>query len=134
MRRRRRKRVTVVRTPLVAPSAPNVRWSMDFVTDALADGRRFRTLTIVDDFTRECPALEVDHALSGVRVAHVLDQLATTRGLPQGLVCDNGPEFAGQAWTSGPITAASLCCSSSLAGRSRMRTPRASTGVCGTNA
>lgn len=97
VRRRHRKRVAVVRAPRVAPCAPNVRWSMDFVTDALADGRRFRTLTIVDDFTRECPALEVDHALSGVRVAHVLDRLAATRGLPHGLVCDNGPEFAGQA-------------------------------------
>lgn len=97
VRCRRRKRVAVARSPLVVPEQPNERWSMDFVTDALAGGRRFRTLTIVDDFTRECPALAVDHGLSGGRVTQVLEHLAQTRGLPAGIVCDNGPEFTGQA-------------------------------------
>jgi putative transposase len=97
VRRRKRKRVAVPRVPLPAPSAPNERWSMDFVSDALGDGRKFRALTIVDDFTRECPAIEVDFSLPGDRVIRVLERLAVTRGLPQVIVCDNGPEFAGQA-------------------------------------
>ena len=95
--RRRRKRVAVARQPRPAPSRPGQRWSMDFVHDTLADGRQFRCLTIVDDYTRECPAIAVDFGLSGVVVARVLDQLATTRGLPQTIVVDNGPEFAGKA-------------------------------------
>lgn len=97
VRRRRRKRVAVPRVPLALPAGPNERWSIDFVRDTLADGRAFRGLTIVDDFTRECPAIEVDLALSGARVIAVLERLAQERGLPQGIVCDNGPEFSGQA-------------------------------------
>lgn len=74
---------------------------MDFTHDMLADGRRFRTLNIVDDFTRECPAIEVDTSLPGGRVVRVLERLAQTRGLPKAIVLDNGPEFAGRrldAW------------------------------------
>ena len=97
VRRRRRKRVAVPRTPLATPLAANERWSMDFVSDALADGRKFRSLTLVDDFTRECPVIEVDVSLSGARVAEVLDRVVARRGLPRGIVCDNGPEFASQA-------------------------------------
>jgi putative transposase len=91
--RRKRKRVAVTRRPILAPSGPNERWSMDFVSDALGDGRKFRALTIVDDFTRESPAIEVEFSLTGERVARVLERLATTRGLPTTIVCDNGPEF-----------------------------------------
>ena len=97
MRRRKRKRVAVVRIPIVPPTAPNQRWSMDFVSDALADGRKIRALTIVDAYTRECPAIEVDHSLPGARVAEVLERLRTTRGLPTTIVCDNSPEFRGEA-------------------------------------
>ena len=80
------------------PKRPNLRWSMDFVSDQLGStGRRFRCLTIVDDFTRECLAIEVDTSLPGDRVARVLDRLAFLRGLPQGIVIDNGPEFTGRA-------------------------------------
>ena len=96
VRRRKRKRVAVPRVPLPAPSAPNERWSMDFVSDALGDGRKIRVLTIVDDFTREAPAIAVDFSLPGERVARELDQLGGTRGFPTAIVCDNGPEFAGQ--------------------------------------
>lgn len=70
---------------------------VDFTTDILADGRGFRTLNIVDDFTRECVALEVDRSLPGLRVTRVLDALQATIGLLQTLVVDNGPEFAGRA-------------------------------------
>ncbi len=95
-RRRRKKHVAVPRVPLPAPTARTERWSMDFVSDALADGRPFRCFTLVDDFTRECPAIEVAHSLPAWRVIHVLERVAAERGLPRSIVCDNGPEFAGQ--------------------------------------
>jgi putative transposase len=102
VRRRRRKRLTRgERVPLPAPSQRRERWSMDFTLDTLADGRAFRTLNIVDDFTRECVAIEVDRSLPGLRVARVLDRLHAAIGLPQTIVLDNGPEFAGRtldAW------------------------------------
>jgi putative transposase len=102
VRRRRRKRLTRgERTPLPVPTHRGVRWSMDFTLDTLADGRAFRTLNIVDDFTRECVAIEVDRSLPGLRVTRVLDRLEATVGLPQTIVVDNGPEFAGRtldAW------------------------------------
>ncbi len=96
VRRRKRKRVAVPRTPLPMPTRANERWSMDFVSDALGNGRKIRALTLVDDFTRECPVIEIDFSLPGERVVRVLDRLARTRGLPTSIRCDNGPEFAGQ--------------------------------------
>lgn len=96
-RRRRKHRARVPRTPMPVPTRANERWSMDFVRDTLGDGRAFRSLTIVDDCTRESPAIEVDFSLPGTRVVAVLDRLARTRGLPKAIVCDNGPEFAGEA-------------------------------------
>ena len=96
-RRRRRKRVSVPRVTPPTPTRPNERWSMDFVRDTLADGRAFRGFTVVDDFTRECPVIEVDAHLSSERVIAVLERLAGTRGLPPALVCDNGPEFTSRA-------------------------------------
>ncbi len=76
VRRRSRKRVALERVPKPVVTASNTRWSMDFVSDALANGRRFRALTLVDDFTRECPAIEVDHSLPAERVIAVLDAVA----------------------------------------------------------
>lgn len=103
VRRRRRKRIAAgARRPLAVPNQVNERWSMDFTADTLADGRSFRTLNIVDDFSRECLALEVDTSLPGLRVTRVLERLAVERGLPAAIVIDNGPEFAGQvldAWS-----------------------------------
>lgn len=80
VRRRKRKRVAIPRTPLPLPTTANQRWSMDFVSDALSDGRKFRALTIVDDFTRESPAIEVDTSLPGERVVRGLESLADSRG------------------------------------------------------
>jgi putative transposase len=74
---------------------------MDFVTDSIVNGRRFRALAIVDDYSRECPAIEVDTSLGGLRVVNVLERLAETRGLPDVITMDNGPEFTGRhldAW------------------------------------
>ena len=98
VRKRKRKRVSrSERRPMLIPQAPNQRWSMDFQHDLLATGQRFRTLNIVDDFSRECPAIEVDTSLPGTRVVRVLDRLAETRGLPAEIVLDNGPEMIGKA-------------------------------------
>ena len=97
VRRRKRKRIGVFeRKPLPKPTAANVSWSMDFVADGLIGGRRLRCLTIVDDCTRECVAIEVDTSLPGLRVKTVLDRLADNRGLPQSITVDNGPEFDGK--------------------------------------
>ena len=96
VRSRKRKRTCKsirIRTVEV-PTRPNERWSMDFVHDWLAFGRRIRCLTIVDDFTRECLHIEVAPSMSGERVARVLDYLAFTRGLPEEIVVDNGAEFS----------------------------------------
>lgn len=96
--RKRKKLAAVIRVPLPKPSRPNERWSMDFVSDQLgATGRRIRCLTILDEYTRECLAIEVDTSLPGTRVVAVLERLKALRGLPQVLVTDNGPEFTGQA-------------------------------------
>jgi putative transposase len=98
VRRKKRKRIAAgLRVVLPAPTRPNERWSMDFVHDTLASGRKFRTLNIVDDLTREALAIEVDTSLGGHRVVRVLERLAALRGLPQVIVSDNGPEFTGRA-------------------------------------
>jgi putative transposase len=96
-KRNRKRRVAVPRAPMLAPTKVNQVWSMDFVTDALASGRRFRTLNITDDFSREAPAIEVDTSLGGVRVTRVLDRLQLERGLPLQIRSDNGPEFISKA-------------------------------------
>src|SRR5882672_11612385 len=98
VRRRVRKRIAAARRQqLDAPTKPDQRWSMDFVSDALADGRVFRTLNIIDDFSRECVAIEVDISLGGERVVRVLERLNEQRGLPERIVMDNGPEFTSKA-------------------------------------
>jgi putative transposase len=98
VRQRKRKRLArALRRPMLVPQAPNQRWSMDFQHDLLATGQRFRSLNIVDDFSRECPAIEVDTSLPGARVVRVLDRLAETRGLPKEIIVDNGPEMIGKA-------------------------------------
>ena len=96
-KRKRKKTAAMTRVILPAAERPNERWSMDFVTDSIVTGRRFRALVIVDDYSRECPAIEVDTSLGGCRVVQVLERLAETRGLPEVVTLDNGPEFAGKA-------------------------------------
>jgi putative transposase len=92
-----RKRAIGTQAPMLVPCAPNERWSLDFVSDQLTDGRRFRILAIVDDCTRECLALVADTSLSGVRVARELDQLMIERGKPKMVVSDNGSELTSNA-------------------------------------
>lgn len=91
--KKRRKRASHLRVVPDLPSAPNERWSMDFVVDRLDDGRRFRALTVVDVFTRECLAIEADFGLTGRKVAEVLDRLVLERGAPKIITVDNGSEF-----------------------------------------
>lgn len=92
-----RKRALGTRAPLVLPQGPNRRWSLDFLCDTLTDGRRFRILAVVDDFTRECLALVADTSLSGLRVSRELDAIILRRGKPQSMVSDNGTEFTSTA-------------------------------------
>jgi len=92
-RRGGRKRAVGTRVPLELPTAMNQRWSLDFVSDTLANGRRFRILCIVDDFSRECLATVVDTSLSGVRVVRELDHLTVKRATPEVIVSDNGTEL-----------------------------------------
>jgi putative transposase len=96
-RRGGRKRAMGTRAPLVLPNGPNQRWSLDFLSDALGDGRRFRILAVVDDFTRECLALVADTSLPGLRVVRELEALVSRRGRPLGLVSDNGTELTSLA-------------------------------------
>ena len=88
-----RKRALGTRKPIVLPDGPNQRWSLDFVSDALTDGRRFRILAVVDDFNRENLVLIADTSLSCQRVARELDQVIAERGMPKTIVSDNGHEF-----------------------------------------
>jgi putative transposase len=92
-----RKRALGTRRPMILPDQPNQRWSLDFVSDAFTDGRRFRVLTVVDDYTRECLALIADTSLSGRRVVRELDAIIARRGRPLTMVSDNGTEFTSMA-------------------------------------
>jgi len=96
-RRKKRHGVAVERERLGLPSRPNEVWSMDFVSDALACGRRIKALTIVDDFTKESIDIAVDHGISGQYVTRVLDRAIRFRGAPGAIRTDQGPEFTGKA-------------------------------------
>jgi len=82
---------------MLIPLGPNERWSLDFVSDKLSNGRRFRIRTIVDDFTRGCRALLADTSLGIIRVARELDLLMIEHGKPRMIVSDNGTEFTSNA-------------------------------------
>ena len=97
VRRRRRKRVSVPRRPMVLPRRVNERWSMDYVSDVIRGGRRIRIFNVVDDLSREGLASEVDTSLPARRVIQALEEIALERGYPERIVCDNGPEFRSRA-------------------------------------
>ena len=96
-RRGGRKRALGTRAPLTVAQAPNQRWSLDFLSDAMSDGRRFRILAVLDDFTRECLCLVADTSLPGLRVARELDQIIARRGRPWVCLSDNGTELTSMA-------------------------------------
>lgn len=94
VRRKARRRLPArIKQPLLVPQAMNQSWSMDFMSDSLVDGRRFRLLNVIDDYNRESLAIEVDTSLPALRVIRVLDRLLAFRGQPQTIRVDNGPEF-----------------------------------------
>lgn len=95
--KRRRRFAASPRLTLDKVTKPNQRWSMDFVSDHLVDGRRFRTLNVVDQFARISPGILVETSISGERVARFLDELIFTRGKPESITVDNGPEFISNA-------------------------------------
>jgi len=101
VRRLKRKRLARPAVPVATLSRANQEWAMDFVMDGLATGRALRLLTVVDNYTRECPAIEVDSCLSSQRVTRVLERVMEQRGRPEAIRCDNGPEFTSRhflAW------------------------------------
>jgi putative transposase len=97
VRRKKRKRLTRERRPMPPPERLNERWSMDFMHDRFGLGRKFRTFNLVDEFSRECPAIEVDTSIRAARVIRVLDRVADERGLPDEILVDNGTEFTSRA-------------------------------------
>lgn len=98
VRPRKKRKVRYVRGNAIAPvSAPNQRWSLDFMHDTLASGRRLRVLMVIDDYTRECLATEIERGFSSRRVISVLERIAYLRGLPQTLRFDNGAELTSHA-------------------------------------
>src|SRR6185437_16215590 len=101
IRRKKRKHLLRAGSPRPALDAPNQEWALDFVHDAAESGRKFRALSVVDPFTRECLALEVDTSKGSRRVTRVLEAIIAERGLPQAIRSDNGPEFTSRhflAW------------------------------------
>ena len=96
-RRKGRKRALGTRRPMTLPTRPNERWSLDFVSDALTSGRRFRVLCVVDDYTREALAVMPDFSISGLRLVRELDRIIALRGKPRTIVSDNGTEMTSHA-------------------------------------
>lgn len=105
LKRRTKKRIPDrIKQPLEELKHPNTVWSMDFVSDALYDGRRFRMLTIIDEFNREALDIEIDTSLPSMRVIRTLERIVGYRGMPNALRVDNGPEFIShqlQEWCNG---------------------------------
>jgi len=97
VRRRKRKRVAVPRAPQPAPTRLNERWAMDFMSDVLVGGRRYRIFNVLERLSREALASEVDTSLPAVRVIRVLDEIALECGYPVGIVVDTGTEFRSTA-------------------------------------
>jgi len=97
VRTKRRKKLKRPRIPMLVPTRPGVRWSVDFMSDQLANGRRFRVLNIIDDFSRQCIDQIVETSISGQRLARFLDEIGERVSLPKDLVCDNGSELTSKA-------------------------------------
>ena len=101
LRRKKRKHCVRSGQPLRACTAANQEWALDFVHDAVESGRAIRVLSVVDAYTRECLALEVDTSFASRRVTRVLEEIVAARGVPQSIRCDNGPELTSRhflAW------------------------------------
>ena len=118
------------RAPILVEARPNARWSLDFVHDQFANGRRFRILNIVDDVTKECLGAIPDTSISGRRVARELTAIIARRGKPGMIVSDNGTEFTSNAMLAWARTRPSTGTSSRRESRCRTASSRASTAAC----
>ncbi len=132
-RRGGRKRAIGTRRPIETPLAANKRWSLDFVSDQMTDGRRFRILTVIDNCTRECLALVADTSLSGRRVARELDNIVRQRGRPGAILATTVRNTPPMPSSAGRMTPAWTGTTSRPASLSRTAITRASTAGCGTN-
>ena len=128
--RRKRKRFTCSKPVPTEITRPNQRWGMDFVSDSLADGRSFRALAIVDQYTRECPVIEVDLSLPGARVLRVLEQLADERGCPMPFVSTTGLNLFVMRYADGASRKKWNSTTSNPASPCRMGTSNRSTANC----
>lgn len=122
LRRKKRKHCVRVITPLGVYTAANQEWALDFVHDVLASGRSIRVLNVIDAYTRESLAIEVDTSFAGLRVTRVLDAIIAERGLPHSIRCDNGPELTVGTSLPGHWIGRSTWFTSSLASRRKTRT------------
>ena len=132
-KRRARRKAVGTRAPILVEAKPNARWSLDFIHDQLACGRRFRILNIVDDVTRECLAAIPDTSISGTRVARELTTLIERRGKPRMIVSDNGTEFTSNAILRWSKDIGSNGTTSRPASRCRTATSNPSTAACATS-
>ena len=101
VRRQKRKRLRGIAPASPSITRPNQEWALDFVSDTISNGRALRALTMIDGYTRECPAIEVDYGISSRQVTRVLERAIAERSAPARLRCDNGPEFTSRhflAW------------------------------------
>ncbi len=121
LRRKKRKHCVRLRSPLGIYTAANQEWALDFVHDAVASGRSIRVLNVIDAYTRESLAMEVDTSFAGLGVTRKLDQIIAERGLPRAIRCDNGPELTVSISWPGLWIGRSTWCTSS--GTSPRRTP-----------
>ena len=103
--KKRKKTASELRIQVPDAQRSNQQWAMDFMSDALFNGRKIRLLTLIDEYSRECLAIEVDTSINGVRVTNVLNRVAIRYGLPEMIKVDNGPEFIGKALDVGRISA-----------------------------
>ncbi len=132
-RHRRKKAAAVPRVALPKPTQPGRCSAMDFVHDRLVRGRRFKCLMMTDPCSKEVPVIEVDVSIGGARVCRILDRLFTTRPLPDTVILDNGPEFAGTALDAWLYSTACIYTSFSQGSRCRTRLLRASMARFGMN-
>ncbi|MGY3408328.1 putative transposase [Bradyrhizobium sp. GM5.1] len=132
-KRRARRRAVGVRAPILVEARPNARWSLDFVHDQFACGRRFRILNVVDDVTRECLAAIPDSSISGRRVARELTALIEQRGKPGMIVSDNGTEFTSNAMLAWASSTSSIGTSLRRASRCRTGSAKALMAECATS-
>ncbi len=133
-KRRKVKRPTGERQPLPASQHVNDTWSADFVMNALANGRRIKCLTVVDDFSRECADIAVYHCMGGKYVVRLLDQTAQFRGYPLAIRTDQGPEFTSRAFMAWATARGVRHLLNDAGCRPRTPTSRASTASSATSA